>query len=338
MSANRSTQQITDLTNLVTQLQNRLAELENRPSQSSSSASGISNLENRLTQLESNLNSSPIGSNLSSLSANHDKIKVALPDKFDGNCINYETFKAALDNFFALKASVFTSDEVKVRTIGTLLTKQALQWYSTLVKSESDLLQDFNRFMDEFKKLFSDPNAKMKSQLLLKKLKQGNGSVLSYFTRFRALAINTGFDVEAQMDSFRTGLSDEIKDVLATTVDEITDLESLVSRAIKIDTRLYDRKMEKQIKVPQVASATSSTPDDSTVVSAVSTNSSGTKTPLRHGKITQEERQRRIKLNLCLYCGTSGHKLNECPKKKDSKKSSSPSTAAIAGDPSGSKQ
>lgn len=336
----RSTDRIAELSQLVERLQLRLAEMENRPVQPVNSNPLISTLENRLSQLESTLSASPIGSQPSSLSAPTDKIKVALPDKFDGNCLNYETFKAALDNFFALKASVYTHDELKVRTIGTLLTKQALQWYSTLVKAESALLKDFAGFMAEFKRLFSDPNAKMKSQLLLKKLKQGNSSVLSYFTRFRALAINTGFDNEAQMDSFRTGLSDEIKDVFATSLEEIANLETLVSMAIKIDTRLYDRKMEREVKhrVPHVAVATKSIPDVSVVpptaaVSTVSPNSF--KTKLVNGKISKEERLRRIKLDLCIYCGNSGHALKECPKRKAPKSSS---LSAVAGDPLGSQQ
>jgi hypothetical protein len=326
MSTRSSSQQIADLTSLVERLTARLSEVENRPPQTTS---GISNLENRLSQLESSIpaNPSPIESNLTNLSVSHEKIKVALPDKFDGNCVQYDTFKSSLDNFFALKGSVYSQEEIKVRTIGTLLTKQALQWYSTLVKGNSPLLQNYRLFMDEFTKLFSDPNAKMKSQLLLKKLKQGSGSVLSYFTRFRALALNTGFDQEAQMDSFRTGLSEEIKDVLATSLQEISDLESLVSMAIKIDTRLYDRRMEKDVRSSQP------------VVSSVADPPPSINSTQIKGKLSKEERERRIKEKLCLYCGTSGHSVKECPKKKnksEGKKVSFPSASAIAGDPPGS--
>jgi hypothetical protein len=33
-------------------------------------------------------------------------------------------------------------------------------------------------------------------------------------------------------------------------------------------------------------------------------------------KITPEERQRRMDLRLCLYCGGSGHQVRGCPVKK----------------------
>ena len=305
--------------------------------------SELANLQSRINQLEASISTTPTGSYGSSLTSSLEKVKVALPDKFDGNCLNYETFKASLDNFFALKASVYSHDEVKVRTIGTLLTKQALQWYSTLVKSESALIKDFNGFMVEFKRLFSDPNSKMKAQMMIKKLKQGNGTVLSYYTRFRAISINTGFDQEAQISAFRNGLSDDIKDILATSLEEPQDLETLVSISIKIDTRLYDRKMEKEarIRLPTLSAVSNNAKSMPTAVQESELNA----VQLANGKLTKMERERRMKLKLCLYCGESGHNLKECPKKtkssntQGSNKSFARSpVAAIAGNPTGSQQ
>ena len=34
----------------------------------------------------------------------------------------------------------------------------------------------------------------------------------------------------------------------------------------------------------------------------------------KDGKLTPQERQRHIDKNLCLCCGTSGHRANDCPK------------------------
>lgn len=31
------------------------------------------------------------------------------------------------------------------------------------------------------------------------------------------------------------------------------------------------------------------------------------------GRLTQQERQRRRQLNLCLYCGEGGHMIRNCP-------------------------
>jgi Zinc knuckle len=39
----------------------------------------------------------------------------------------------------------------------------------------------------------------------------------------------------------------------------------------------------------------------------------------KNGKLTTEERERRIKEDLCLYCGEKGHKAQDCPKSKAAK-------------------
>lgn len=51
----------------------------------------VTQLQDRPSQLESQMNASPIESNPSSFSASQEKIKVALPDKFDGNCLIHTT-------------------------------------------------------------------------------------------------------------------------------------------------------------------------------------------------------------------------------------------------------
>ena len=35
-----------------------------------------------------------------------------------------------------------------------------------------------------------------------------------------------------------------------------------------------------------------------------------------NGKLTSDERKKRLKNNLCLYCGAGDHKLDSCPKKQ----------------------
>ena len=34
-----------------------------------------------------------------------------------------------------------------------------------------------------------------------------------------------------------------------------------------------------------------------------------------NGKLTSDERKKRLENNLCLYCGAGDHKLDSCPKK-----------------------
>ena len=58
--------------------------------------------------------------------------KVALPDKFDGNISKCRRFISALENIFALQPARYPSDEIKTRFVGTLLTGDALSWFSDI--------------------------------------------------------------------------------------------------------------------------------------------------------------------------------------------------------------
>jgi hypothetical protein len=60
------------------------------------------------------------------------------------------------------------------------------------------------------------------------------------------------------MSTFKSGLSDQIRDIMATLLIDPDNLEDLISLSIKIDTRLFDRKMESS-ESPRPAAAVSST-------------------------------------------------------------------------------
>ena len=46
----------------------------------------------------------------------------------------------------------------------------------------------------------------------------------------------------------------------------------------------------------------------------------------KNGKLTPEERDRRYKLQLCLFCSNSGHKVTDCPSAKNSAKGKASTT------------
>jgi hypothetical protein len=186
-----------------------------------------------------------------------------------------------------------------------------------------DLLLDYRKFIDELRNLFDDPHAQRHACNSLKRLRQGKYSVVSYSSKFRHLALETGYNDLAMMDIFRSGLNDEVKDVLATSMVEPETLEDLIKLCVKIDQRLYDRRLEKtssrmsqnynygdkwKRNLPQ-GGQSGSVPMDLDAMDGQKFKS--------HGKLTKEERERRYQNNLCLYCGESGHKVNSCPKRSE---------------------
>ena len=49
-----------------------------------------------------------------------------------------------------------------------------------------------------------------------------------------------------------------------------------------------------------------------------------------NGKLTSDERKKRLENNLCLYCGAGDHKLDSCPKKQTMVSSKGRSASATA--------
>jgi hypothetical protein len=298
----RSASQIAEMQATIEALTHRLRQLEeNNP---------VIQFENRLRIVESTASTSgspvPISSG--------DKVKVSLPDKYDGSMENYQEFVASLDNYLTIKASVYTTDEIKIRFIGTLFKKNALSWFTVLIRKESDLLTDYERFMANFEKMFSDPNAKRTAQTKLKELKQGASKVSDYANEFRRISVDAGYNEDALMAHYREGLNDPIKNVLAQTLEQPENLEELISWTQRIDARLRERKKE---VIGQKL--------DGHVASATYNKKKGSKN-----------------MNLtCSYCQKKGHSEQFCwsKNKKSSKmdsKQESTSMAAVAETPSGS--
>ena len=272
----------------------------------------------------------------SSRASNAGLPKVSFPDKFDGTLSKFRDFLASVENIFVLHAPRYSTDEIKIRFIGTLLEKDPLSWFRSLIErksmsltaelddessSETDILANYSLFITTFKALYDDPHAKRHAQAAIKRLKQGKGSVVSYSAKFRRIAQDTCFDSQALLDIFRYGLNDDVKDVLASSLFEPEKLEDFIHFCIKIDNRLFDRKIERSNGPRYQKQFSGSFRTPAPPVLAAQPSSSGP-TPMeldtiqiKTKKLTPEEKQRRLLNNLCLYCGEAGHKAINCPKK-----------------------
>lgn len=243
--------------------------------------------------------------------------KICLPEKFDGTISKYRDFVVSIENVFVLNGSRYPTDEIKVRFIGTLLSRDALSWFRGLVESQSELLKSYGDFMNEFKLLFDDPLKQRHARSTIDRLKQGKGSVLTYSAKFRRLASDTGYNNDALTEHFRKGLNDDVKDVLATCTDEPTDLEQLIPFCIRVDNRLFDRRLERSGTRFSGKMNFRPTAQSSGMQSATPMDLDAMKVTGEGKKLTPEERQRRIQNKLCLYCGEAGHRLAACPSRKN---------------------
>jgi Retrotransposon gag protein/Zinc knuckle len=250
--------------------------------------------------------------------------KIPTPDRFSGDRRQFRIFMSQVKTVFKLNASRFPNDESKVLYIGSLLTGDAAIWFEAMYNSSMADFNNYKTFQSFFESLYKDPNDQFTAQREIVKLSQGKGSATAYTTRFLALSVRSGYDDTALLYMFHEGLSDEVKDVLATTPHVPEHLDEFVRLAIAIDNRLFARRQDKQrnsnrsfhrpmpVQTPSFERQPTPTRPRETIRQDGPTPMDLSNLQTRKS-LTAEEKQRRRDLNLCLYCGKEGHQARNCP-------------------------
>jgi hypothetical protein len=237
--------------------------------------------------------------------------KVVLPEKFSGKHSDLRNFLSSVSNIVELQPSRYGPDRAKTGLVGSLCLGDALSWYRTLQENSSPLLHDFREFLEEFKNQFGDPYFQENSRRQLLGLSQGKSSASAYASRFRRIASDTGFNDETLRYHFERGLSHEVRRAIAVNDQSFSTLDDTIKYAIKVDNRLFEfSKQEGQLSNPVRAPTVALGPVPMEIGSVT--------TPVhpKFHKLTDEEKTRRRREGLCLYCGQPGHLAHSCPSKQ----------------------
>jgi len=247
--------------------------------------------------------------------------KIPVPERYSGNRKDIKNFLSTVKTVFRLQASRFPTDAIKISYIGTLLTNDAKTWYRSLEECESNSLLSLNDFLAVFENTFGDPNAAWNARVQLARCRQEGTSCLTFTTKFKALALESGYDQTALLQLYHNGLNDDIKDVLAHT-DRVPDsFEEYSSLCIRIDNRQFQRKLEKKSqgrnnsRNPRTFGHNPSIPTYNPNPEATSMQVDVI--DLRpKSQLPEDEKQRRRREGLCLYCAEPGHQAFNCPNKR----------------------
>ena len=256
--------------------------------------------------------------------------QVSMPEHFSGQPGRLRDFILAAQTIFDLQASRFQNDRTKILFVGTLLDGPPLFWFRALreERPEPSQLQSFASFREALELSFGDPNIVASAQRRLRLFSQGNRPASVFASELRRIVRDTGFNDQALCEAFRLNLSSEVKDHLVFT-EEPQTLQDLMHLAIKVDTRLFKRRSERSqerrhrltfpesypralfLALPR-ASPPTAAPSSSSLMrpSPMEIGSVG-----RRGPLTEDEKARRRRNNLCLYCGEPGHIAIACTAK-----------------------
>ena len=213
----------------------------------------------------------------------------------------------------------YPSDRAKVAYTINLLRGRAAKWATAVWDRDSPLFTSYARFSQELRRIFDFPVEGPECTKRLFSLTQSSRSVAEYSIEFRTVAAESGWGDLELKGIFTRGLSEQLKDELATR-DEPPSLEELIALAIRVDNRLRERRREKKNHslVPRIDSPSSVAVSGSPLQPSVFPDpapSAGEPMQIGHTKLHPDERRRRVEKRLCIYCGQAGHFLINCPNK-----------------------
>uniref|UniRef100_A0A8C7X8W2 CCHC-type domain-containing protein n=1 Tax=Oryzias sinensis TaxID=183150 RepID=A0A8C7X8W2_9TELE len=192
-------------------------------------------------------------------------------------------------------------------------TSKALRWAQAFLAVNHIPQLPLERFISEFRLVFDRPKKQEEATRRLLSLKQGNRSVCDHVIDFRILAVEAGWTDPALRGIFYHSLNDHIKDHLCTQ-PEATGFEGLVNAALRSDTRLRERKLERtsQPHTPLFANQSPSSIRPTESPAVLPHKSPEKPMQICHSKLSAEERQKRSEEGLCFYCGNPGHQVSQC--------------------------
>ena len=289
--------------------------------------------------------------------------KVREPDTFDGtDPKKLRTFLVQCKLCFQDRPKAFRQDRAKVTFAQSYLKGMTLEWFELDLLDPGSPAQrprwmdSWIDFITELQKTFGahDPVADAEHQLEHLVMKDSH-RVMRYIVDFNRLVSQVrDYGDGALRRLFYSGLPDCLKDEIAW-VGKPWTLDGLHALCQEIDACYWERKDEvsrsaksqpsssKPSNSGGNSSSKSSQEKSKTGNSSSPSNSSGSSKPNKQpssssskpdltsklgkdGKLTADERKRWLDNNLCMFCGGTGHFMDQCPKK--SKKAKARAVAA----------
>ncbi len=222
---------------------------------------------------------------------------LAFPEKFDRSPTRCKGFLLQCSMFIGQQPTLYSTDSC-IAFVCSLLTGRALEWATAVWNDDHAIFPSFTSFIQSFKELFEHPAGGKEVGEQLLSLHQGEGSAADYALSFRMLVAQTGWrDADPLKLLFRKGLNPTLQSELACR-EEVKILEQFLNLAIRLDNLLRSWRPHR----PPLAPAVTATAPPGTE-------------PMQIGFThrSKEERERRIREDLCLYSGLPGHMRAYCP-------------------------
>ena len=275
--------------------------------------------------------------------------KVKDPETFNGKRDQLNAFITECNLVFELQPSRFSDERVKVNYMISYLRGTPLEAVRPYLNARPRprCITDYDEFITYLRSNFGDPDEIGTTRRKYKSLCQ-TGPASAYFSELQQYLAILGYkDQDPIVDHAIDGLKSWLKDELARRPRPTTFVE-LREFVIPLDNRIYERDQEKKKEKDTTSDSSSKTTNNTSmstpsakhndqrtssksVTETTAINKSAdkstqlaTKSPTggytsqSRPPLSQEEKDRRRRENLCSYCGGPGHFATDCPNAKKS--------------------
>jgi hypothetical protein len=266
-------------------------------------------------------------------SVNSDKIPICNPDKFDGSKPEkLDTFEGQCRMVYLGDERKFNTDRKQALFAGSYLDGAPREWWLQELRKTTDEFKDTAaNFWNLLRDRFGNPDyvRTIERQLTSLQMKDSD-RVNRHIVRFDTLSSQLQWNEASLRSRFELSLNGRLKDDLGRMDPAIMrSLPLMKERLLALDRRYWERQEEikrekgksgnseggsapKKPANNQSSSSSSPRPPNKPAASSSSSSAPRSSTD-SSGRITQEERKRRLDNKLCLYCGEKGHEVKTCP-------------------------
>ncbi|ROL45085.1 Retrotransposon-derived protein PEG10 [Anabarilius grahami] len=227
---------------------------------------------------------------------------MAKPAPYSGSAEDCSGFLLQCALVLEMQPHLYPSDTSKVAFIISQLQGKALQWADSIWSQNSPVTQSYSTFVSHFREVFGKPVSDSSIGEKLYNLKQVSMSVNDYTLQFRTLVASSGWNKQALITTYRQGLDPRVWLHLAAYEDSI-GLERFIQLSIRFASR-----MQSYIEEHQGQPLFNTLLHRSEPVSPPEPASEPMQ--VENSRLSTTEHQRRLTLNLCLYCGSPGHDIS----------------------------
>ncbi len=282
------------------------------------------------------------------------KAKAKEPDTFDGSDPRkLAAFILQCSLYFRNFPEDYREDDSKINFALSYLKGPAIEWFEPWLIEPDDFDEDpewsydYSAFLSTLRTNYGniDPIADAEEAIEALKMKE-TWKIIRYNTEFNRHAAKLQYPDSILKRRYYKGLAARIKDPISGMRIKPATYQEMRLAAQDFDARHWEREREKsreerKFDKPKSANSASSTTTPSSNNSRPNSNAKSTTpksnsattstantpkaatttTPTylgKDGKLTPAERKRRLDAGLCLFCGSSGHRVKECPKSTSS--------------------